>query len=178
MTLNRQHGIEDIQPRRVNSPKRPRNATRGPQIIERACLSFRLSLGGSAADALGLRALQVGCRNPALVVRLCARGNSGAISANNSDLVGGVDLLGAEGGLLRTLTTLAAALLLGEESGDPGVVDKVRDAAEDAENDEVQEDAVVALGRVVLRLYGMRIDTYIWGSKKLVAPSTIVTVSL
>ena len=79
-------------------------------------------------------------RDPALIV-LRAGGDSRAISANNSDLLGGVDLLGALGGLLSTLTTLAAALLLGEEGGDPGVVDEVRDAAENGKDNEVQEDA-------------------------------------
>jgi hypothetical protein len=79
--------------------------------------------------------------DPALVVGLCAGSNSGAIGTHNGNLVSGVDLLGAEGGLLRALASLAAALLLGEESGDPGVVDEVGDSAKDAENNEVQEDA-------------------------------------
>jgi hypothetical protein len=84
-----------------------------------------LGLGGTAANALRLRALQVRCWNPALIVCLGARSDSGAISTNNGDLVGGVHLLGAERRPLRALTTLAAALLLGEERGDPSVVDKV-----------------------------------------------------
>lgn len=83
----------------------------------------------------------MGCGDPALVVRLRAGGDSWAIGADNRDLVGGVDLLGSLGRLLRALSALAATLLLGEESGDPGVVDKVRDTTEDSENDEVQEDA-------------------------------------
>jgi hypothetical protein len=81
-------------------------------------------------------------RDPALIVRLCAAGDSGAVSADNGNLVGRVDLLGAERRLLRALAALAATLLLGEEGGDPGVVDEVRDSAEDGENDEVQEDTV------------------------------------
>jgi hypothetical protein len=104
-------------------------------------LDLGLSLGGAAANTLGLRALQVGCGDPALVVRLCARSNSGTISTNDGDLVSRVDLLGSEGRLLRALATLAAALLLGEESGDPGVVDEVGNATEHAEDNEVQEDA-------------------------------------
>jgi hypothetical protein len=78
-------------------------------------------------------------RDPALIV-LCTGGDSWAISANNSDLLGGVDLLGALGGLLSTLTTLAAALLLGEEGGDPGVVDEETGTSEGAEEDEVKEE--------------------------------------
>ena len=104
------------------------------------CLSPGLDLGGAAADALGLRALQVRSRDPALIV-LRAGGDSRAISANNSDLFGGIDLLGALGGLLSTLATLAAALLLGEEGGDPGVVDEETGTSEGAEEDEVEEKA-------------------------------------
>jgi hypothetical protein len=81
-------------------------------------------------------------RDPALIVRLCAAGDSGAVSADNGNLVGRVDLLGAERRLLRALAALATTLLLGEEGGDPGVVDEVGDSAEDGENDEVQEDTV------------------------------------
>lgn len=83
-------------------------------------------------------------RDPALVVRLCARCDSRAISANDGDLVSGVDLLGALGRLLRALAALAAALLLGEEGGDPGVVDEVEGSAKDAEEHEVEEDASTA----------------------------------
>jgi hypothetical protein len=100
-----------------------------------------LGLGGAATDALGFRALQVRRGDPALVVGLCAGRDSGAIGTDNSNLISGVDLLGAERRLLRALATLTAALLLGEEGGDPGVVDEVGDSAEDAENNEVQENA-------------------------------------
>jgi hypothetical protein len=75
-------------------------------------------------------------RDPALII-LCARGDSRAISANNSDLLGGIDLLGALGGLLSTLTTLAAALLLGEEGGNPGVINEETGTSEGTEEDEV-----------------------------------------
>jgi hypothetical protein len=111
-------------------------------------LGSGLGLRGAATDALGFRALQVRRRNPALVIGLCAGGDSGAVGTNNSNLIGRVDLLGAERRLLRALATLAAALLLGEEGGDPGVVDEVGNSAEDAQNNEVQEDA---RGRVRLR---------------------------
>jgi hypothetical protein len=104
-------------------------------------LDLGLGLGSAATNALGLRALQVGCGDPALVVCLCARSNSGTVSTNDGDLVSRVDLLGSQRRLLRALATLAATLLLGEESSDPGVVDEVGNAAEYAENDEVQEDA-------------------------------------
>lgn len=79
-------------------------------------------------------------RDPALVV-LGAGSDSRTISTNNSNLLSGVDLLGALGGLLSTLTTLATTLLLGEESSDPGVVDEVDGSSEGAEEDEVEEDA-------------------------------------
>jgi len=77
--------------------------------------------------------------DPAGIVAL-RRSNGGAISADNSDLLGGVDLLGAAGGALGTLAALAAALLLGEESGDPGVVDEVDGAGKDAKEDKVEEE--------------------------------------
>lgn len=81
--------------------------------------------------------------DPALVesTSLCAAGDGRAISTNNGNLVGGVDLLSLAGGALGALAALAAALLLGEESGDPGVVDEVADAAEGGEEEEVEEDA-------------------------------------
>ena len=95
-------------------------------------------------------------RDPALVkaTGLCATGNSGAIGANNGDLVSGVDLLGLAGGTLGALAALAAAALLGEEGGDPGVVDEVADAAEGGEEEEVEEDAV----RVILLACGFSCD--------------------
>jgi hypothetical protein len=81
--------------------------------------------------------------DPALVegTSLCAAGDGRAVGADDGNLVGGVDLLGLAGGALSALAALAAALLLGEESGDPGVVDEVDDAAEGGEEEEVEEDA-------------------------------------
>lgn len=81
------------------------------------------------------------CRDPALVVSLSTAGDGRAISTNNADLVGGVDLLGTTRGALGALTTLAAAALLREESGDPGVVDEVAGTAKDGGENEVEEDA-------------------------------------
>jgi hypothetical protein len=126
----------------------------------------------------------VRCRDPALIVSLRAGSDSRAISTNDSDLIGRVDLLGTLGRPLRALSTLAATLLLGEEGGDPGVVDKVRNSTEHAQDDEIQEDAIYVsvqecgTGAVWMRRLTARVGTYIWGSKKLVAASTTVTVSL
>lgn len=102
-------------------------------------LSPGLDLGGAAANTLSLWALQVRGGDPALVV-LCAGGDSRAVSADNSNLLSGIDLLGALGRLLGALSTLAATFLLGEEGGDPGVVDEEHSASEGAEEDKVEED--------------------------------------
>lgn len=82
--------------------------------------------------------------NPALVeaTSLSTGGNSRAVSTDNGDLVSRVDLLALAGGAAGALATLAAALLLGEQSGDPGVVDEVDDAGEGGQEEEVEEDAV------------------------------------
>lgn len=114
-------------------------------------------------------------RNPALVVDLGAR-DGGAISANNGNLLGRVDLLGATGGLLRALATLASATLLGEEGGDPGAVDEVDGSGEDSEENKVEEDAVHVL---TFTGYVAKAGiAYICGSRKLVGASTMLTVSL
>lgn len=52
-----------------------------------------LDFGSSTPYALGLGALQMLGRNPALVIGLGTRGNSGSISTDNGKLVGGIDLL-------------------------------------------------------------------------------------
>ena len=80
-------------------------------------------------------------RDPGLVVGSGTAGDSRAISANNADLVGRIDLLGSAGRALGALAALAATLLLGEESGDPGVVDEVNGTSKDTAEDEVEEDA-------------------------------------
>lgn len=102
-------------------------------------LSSGLDLGCSAAYTLGLGALQVRGGDPALVV-LCAARDSRAVSANNGNLLRGVDFLGALGRLLGAFATLAATLLLGEEGGNPSVVDEVDSSSKGAEEDEVEED--------------------------------------
>lgn len=80
--------------------------------------------------------------DPALVV-LSARGNSRAISANNRNLLGRVDLFGALRGLLGTFAALTTTLLLGEEGGDPSVVDEVGGSSEGTEEDNIQENTNV-----------------------------------
>lgn len=80
-------------------------------------------------------------RDPGLVVGGGTAGDSWAISADNADLLGRVDLLGTARGALGTLAALAATLLLREEGGDPGVVDEVHGTSEDTAEDEVEEDA-------------------------------------
>ena len=96
---------------------------------------------GARCNTLGLRARQVVGRDPRLIVGRGTAGDSRAISTDNADLVGRVDLLGTARRALGTLAALAATLLLGEESGDPGVVDEVDSASESAEENEVEEDA-------------------------------------
>jgi hypothetical protein len=140
-------------------------------------LGLGLQLGGTAADALSLRALKVRHGDPALVVGLGTRGDSRAVGADNSNLVGGVDLLGATRRLLGALAALATALLLGEEGGDPGVVDEVDGSSESAQEDDIQEDATNTR-QFVIRVVFVDAGTYICGSKRLVGFSTTVTVSL
>lgn len=79
-------------------------------------------------------------RDPALVV-LSTTGDSGPVRTNNGNLIGRVNVLRATGRLLSALATLAAALLLGKEGGDPGAVDEVDGPGEGAQENEVEEDA-------------------------------------
>jgi len=81
--------------------------------------------------------------DPALVddTGLCATGDGRTVGTDDGNLIGGVNLLGLAGGALGALAALAAAALLGEKSGDPGVVDEVADAAEGGKEEEVEEDA-------------------------------------
>lgn len=112
-----------------------------------ALLQSLLALRPAAAHAPGLGALEVCGGDPALVEAACVRaaGDSRAVSADDGDLVGGVDFLGLAGGTLGALAALSTTALLGEEGGDPGVVDEVADAAEGGEEEEVEEDAVEIL---------------------------------
>jgi hypothetical protein len=122
----------------------------------------------------------VGSGDPALVVRLCPAGDGGSIGTHNGNLLSRVDLLGAARRLLRTLAALAAATLLGEKGGDPGVVDKVDGATKGSQEDDIEEDA--RKGKLVVAQSGpagLRSGiAYICGSKMLVGASTTVTVSL
>lgn len=104
-------------------------------------LTLDLGLGSSAPNAPSLWALEVLGRDPALIIGLRTASDSGTIGANNRSLIRGIDLLRATGGLLSTLATLAAALFLGEESGDPGVVDEVDGSGKGGQEDEVEEDS-------------------------------------
>jgi hypothetical protein len=103
-------------------------------------LALDLGLGGAASGALGLGTLQVASRDPALV-EFGTAGYSRAVGTHNSSLISRVDLLGATRGFLSTLTALATATLLGEEGGEPGVVDEVDGSGECAQENEVKEDA-------------------------------------
>ena len=134
--------LQSSNPRICNDPKLAQlsKSIQGP-CSNLGNLRLGLRLGGTAAHALSFRALKVGHRNPALVVGLCARCDGRAISTDDSDLIGGVDLLGLARGPLRALAALATALLLGEEGGDPSVVDEVADSTERTEDDQVKEDA-------------------------------------
>lgn len=103
-------------------------------------------------------------RNPGLVVgsTTCqgTAGDSRTISTDNADLLGRVDLLAATRGALGSLTTLAATLLLGEEGGDPGVVDEVNSTGKDTAEDEVEEDAGKT-GQSVIEQTGFAKGAYI-----------------
>lgn len=82
--------------------------------------------------------------NPALIVGLCARGDSRAVRANDGHLVCRVDFLRATGGSFRSLSSFSTATLLWEQSCNPGVVDKVASAGERCEKEEIEEDAADA----------------------------------
>lgn len=145
-------------------------------------LQSLLALRPAAAHALGRRAIEVAGGDPALVkaTSVGAAGDSRAVGANNRDLLGGVDLLALTGGARGALAALAAAALLGEESGDPGVVDEVADAAEGGEEEEVEEDAVrFVLACAIYSHWQFLLGRpYICGSNQEMGASTMLTVSL
>lgn len=101
------------------------------------------ALRPSAAHSSCLRSLNVSSRDPRLIIALCASRDSRSVSANHRRLISRVDRLGATGGLLRALATLASALLLREQRCDPGIVDEVAGASECGREENVQEDAVI-----------------------------------
>lgn len=106
-------------------------------------LDFRLR--SAAPDTLSLRALQMGSGDPAFIVGLCTGSNSRSISTGNSNLVSGIDLLASAGGAFGTLATLATALLLRKQSGNPGVVNKVDGSGEGSEENNIEEDTANTL---------------------------------
>lgn len=84
--------------------------------------------------------------NPTLIVSHGAAGNSWPVSTLYRDLFRRVDLLRTLGACLCAHAVLArntAALgLLGEESGDPCVVDEVGGTGKGSGQDQIQEDAI------------------------------------
>lgn len=104
-------------------------------------LSSLATLRPAASDALRLGPLQMGGRNPTLVIGLGAGRHRWAVLPDDRSLIGWVDDLATTRGLLRALTALAATLLLREQRRDPGVVDEVTSSAETGCKEEVEEDA-------------------------------------
>lgn len=95
-------------------------------------LSGLLALERSAAlDALGDGAVLVEVGDPVLVVALARAGGGSGVGVDG-------DGDGDGGGL-----GLLAALGLGKEGLEPGLVDEVGGAAEDASQEEVEEDAAI-----------------------------------
>ena len=165
--------IEKLLVRRNTTVHDPKSASSAPdcpisaqpdtvsRLLEQYASNLQslLALRPAAADAPGLRALKVSSGDPALVestTSLCAAGDSRAIGTNDGNLLSGVDFLALAGGTRSALAALAAAALLGEESGDPGVVDEVDDATEGGEEEEVEEDA----GRGILLVC----DSFLYGN--------------
>lgn len=115
-----------------------------PSLLYRRCsryLGLGLGLGSAAADAFRFGPLEVRGGNPALIIGLGARSDRGAIGTDDCNLVGRVDLLALARRHPGALTTLAVALLLREESADPGVVDEVDGSAKGTKDDKVKEEA-------------------------------------
>jgi hypothetical protein len=81
-------------------------------------------------------------RNPRLIVRSSTASDSRAVRTKDADLVGRVDLLGAEGRALCAFTSLATSFLLREQGSEPSVVDEIHGASKDTSENEVEEDAV------------------------------------
>lgn len=82
--------------------------------------------------------------DPALIVRLLRQilgGDSWSISTNDTQLLfGWHGLLDTTQRATRTLTSLASTLGLGEESLDPGLVDKVERSGGSGGKHKVEED--------------------------------------
>lgn len=104
--------------------------------------------------------------DPALVIVLArASGSAGGLGAGEG--LSSLDLLGLLGG--------AGALGLGEESLDPGLVDEVEGTSEGGGEEDVEEDAISSQ---ISESMGRGLETYIWGSRKLVGASTMEAAAL
>lgn len=80
-------------------------------------------------------------RNPIFIVRFCRSRDSRAVGARDGSLIGGVDFLGAAGGLLGSLASFSGATFCREVRCDPDRVEKVADAEEADEDEEVEKDS-------------------------------------
>ncbi len=80
--------------------------------------------------------------DPALIICLGPTRDSWAIRTDDTDLVSGINFLGATRRSLGALAAFAATALLGEESADPGAVDEVASTGEGGEEEKVEEDSV------------------------------------
>lgn len=98
------------------------------------CFSLRLLASTlwprSTLDSLSCWSVQVMCRNPALIVSLCARGHRRPIGSKNGYLVSGIDLLRLAGGPLGPFAAFTSTSFLRKERDDPGAVYKVTCSSE------------------------------------------------
>lgn len=88
-------------------------------------------------------------RDPTLIVCLRTRCHSWSIRSQNTHLVRRINFLRATRGALSAVAAFASARFLGEEGGDPGVVDEVACASEDSEEEEVEEDACIGVSELL-----------------------------
>lgn len=139
-----------------------------PAALVLALQSARILLGLLGLGALGGRTAQV-VRDPGLVVVLVnTAGGTGGLVARQR--LGDIDDL-------ALLDGTRSLLSLGEEGLNPGLVDEVEGATEDAGQEEVQEDAVcvkVSSWDIESLRKFRDLETYIWGSKMLVGGSTML----
>ena len=115
-------------------------------MLEGSLLQLLVLVAGSGLDASGSGAFDVVLGDPALVVVLArASGSAGGLGAGEG--LSSLNLLGLLGG--------SGALGLGEESLDPGLVDKVESTGESSREEEVEEDTTDVSSRLVERLKGV-----------------------
>lgn len=82
-------------------------------------------------------------RDPAFIISSLTPTRDGrSISSHNTDLIIRIHLLSPRSGFARAGSVFAATFVLGEEGRDPGVVDEIDCSREEAEEEEVEEDAV------------------------------------